>query len=261
MIKLSLLEKIKQFFDILTNTNNLLLVTIIICLLAAFVLISCKMNDKLMKIFYIIIYSLVLIILVIAFHTQLLSLIDYLIENIVANLLFPNLAIYMGVLLFINIVVLFSIFSNKVKFYVKNINIIFFAITQLFLYLIIDNVIEYDVNVYEKLSIYTNENLLILVELSMQLFIVWLCVLGIIRLVDYFIERSYKNRQEAFENALVIDNGINEVNELKTVDLEVREYDYNNILALKDEYNYYEDYNETQELIEYVPIKKVKKSI
>ena len=51
--------------------------------------------------------------------------------------------------------------------------IISFAIMQLFLYLIVDNIITYDVNVYEKLSVYTNPNLLVLIEFCKALLVVY----------------------------------------------------------------------------------------
>lgn len=231
MVKVSFLEKMKQLFSMITNNNYSIIVIGILFILLLIILFACKKNDKLIKIMFVSLYIMVITGLIYRYHVEIVTLYDYLVENIVANLLFPNLAIYMGVLLFLNIIVLWSIFSNKVKFYVKSINIVCFALMQLFLYLIINNVIANNVNVYEKLSIYTNQNLLILVELSMQLFVVWICVLGIIKLIDYFMGKSI-TITENNNMQLVIEN--NEVQEIN-------------------------DYNVMDSFIEYVPIKKVKK--
>lgn len=228
MINIPFMEKIQKFFEIIVKNNYAFIVVGLLLVLSFILLFACRKNDKLTKILYFILYGIAIIGILLQYHTYLLSLIDYLIENIVANLLFPNLAIYMGILLIINIIVIRSIFSNKVKFYVKSINVVCFIIMQLFLYLIINNVIANNVNVYEKLSIYTNQELLLLVELSMQIFVVWLFVLGFIRLIDYLMDKSVS---------------------IKKVDTEI---------IISNEYD--DDNNDIPKLIEYAPIKKVQKS-
>lgn len=270
MINISFWEKIKHFLEIIVNNEFSFIIIGIFIMLAFFVLLSCKMKDNLMKIFYVSTYVLVLGLIIYVYYEQFLSLVDYLIETIVANILFPNLAIYMGVLLLINIIVLVSIFSKKVKDYVKNINIISFAIMQLFLYLIIENVIANNVNVYEKLSIYTNQDLLILVELSMQLFVVWILVLGIIRLIDFLMEKPNVVISVSTSDINLLD-GVSHTNSLKVIERNVLideinddvQKDGNNIndylyVEPIKEIDYYQDY---YEFIEYVPIKKVKKNV
>lgn len=229
MINVSLGEKIKYFIDMISDNVNTLYIMGILLVLTLLVLVVYRKNNRLVKGIFIGLYFLIIISLIVIYHQPLISLFDYLVENIVANLLFPNLAIYALILLIINIIVIASLLSNKVKYYIKSINIVYFGITQLFLYLIIDNVIRNDINVYEKLSIYTNQDLLILIELSMQLFVVWIIVLMIIKFVDYLIIKSEK-KVVITDNKLVINNEIESNN----------------------------NYNSLNELIEYVPIKKKK---
>ena len=233
MIKLSFLEKLEKLYEIINNHSNSLIILCVLLALLLVVFFTCRKNSKLIKILYIIVYSSIIITLISMYYEHILSLIDYLIENIITNLLFPNLALYMAMLLFINIIVFVSIFSNKIKFYVKSINIVFFLIMQLFLYLIINNVIVNNINVYEKLSIYTNQELLVLVELSMHLFVVWICVLGIIKFVDYLMEKSNVINEKQNDELIIVNNS---------------EIEYSN-------------YNYEQEFIEYVPIKKIKNNI
>ena len=231
MINLSLGEKIKYFIDIIRDNVNTLYIMGILLILTLLILVVYRKNNKLVKGFFVGLYFLIIISIVVIYHQHIISLFDYLVENVVANLLFPNLAIYAGILLFINIIVIASLLSDKVKYYVKSINIVYFGITQLFLYLIIDNVIRNDINIYEKLSIYTNQDLLILIELSMQLFVVWIIVLMIIKFVDYLMNKSEKEISIT-DNKLVINNEIAN--------------------------NYNNNYNSLNQLIEYVPIKKKK---
>jgi len=240
MINLSLGEKIKYFINMLSSSASALYVMGILLVITLIILLVCRKNNKTLKNILIGIYFVIIISIIVIYHKQLISLIDYFVESIVANLLFPNIVIYMGVLLIINAIVIISLLSNKVKYYVKSINIVYFGITQLFIYLIIENIISNNINVYEKLSVYANQNLLILIELSMQLFIVWIIVLMIIKFVDYLMEKSN-------EKSIIAKNDINVNNEV------VFENNYNN------DYNKIKDYNTINELIEYVPIKKKKR--
>ena len=254
MINMSLFEKIKCFFQIVVNNNSSLLIISILAFLAFLILFTCKLNRKLIKILYIMFYIGAILLIGVIYYEQILTLIDYLIENIVANLLFPNLAIYVAVLLVINSIVLITIFSNKIKFYVKSINIVCFVISQLFLYLIIDNVIVNNINVYEKLSIYTNQELLVLIELSMQLFVVWILVLLVIRFVDYLMSRSI-NEKSKISNNLVLETETDFEEEYNQINTDINKKD-----VYVSAIDYSEAYNNIGELIEYVPIKKVKKS-
>lgn len=229
MINVSFLEKIKCFINIMNNNASSIILFVVLILLTIALLITYKKNSKAVKISFVVIYILIAISTIVIFREQIWMLFDYLIENIIKNLLFPNLAVYMAILLIINVIVLLSIFSNKMKYYVKSINIVCFSISQLFLYLIVKNIITNNINVYEKLSIYTNQELLVLVELSMHLFVVWICVLMIIRAVDYLIVKSEKNN--------IVDE-----NDLINDEISV-EFD-NSDLSYDDEF------------IEYVPIKK-----
>lgn len=230
MINISLLEKLKYFINIINSNASTIVLIITLILLTIALLITYKKNSKVIKFVFVIMYALIMISTLIICHKHIALLCDYLVDNIVENLLFPNLAIYMGFLLLINIIVLISIFSNKMKYYVKSINIVCFAISQLFLYLIVKNIITYNIDVYEKLNVYTNQELLILIELSMQLFVVWICVLLIIKFVDYLICKSEK---KVVENSLEVDN-------------DDVQFDFNDFRLEDDDF------------IEYVPIKKKK---
>jgi len=255
-MNISLLDKIKHFFGILASNEFSLVIVLIFALLALFIILSCKMNDKLMKFFYVITYVSLLGFIVYLYYEQFLNLFDYLVETIVSNILFPNLAVYMGVLLFANIITLFTIFSSKVKDYVKCINIVSFSIMQLFLYLIVENVVVNNVNVYEKLSIYTNQDLLVLVELNMQIFVIWIFVLIIIGLIDHFMGKSEVKVKEVVNERIIINEpDINYASKENKVinDVSSLTVNHENTVVLED--NYYEDY---YEFIEYVPIKKIK---
>lgn len=201
----TIIEKLKSFINIIANTDKIMYIIPAVILLGVILFTTSKMSDKMKKILYVITYVSVIGAVIYNYNKEILAFMDYLVELIVENILFPNLAVYILVLLVINVIVIKSIISKKTKLYVKNINITMFTLTQLFLCLIVDTILKNNINVYEKLTVYTNQNLLILIELSMQLFVIWLTVLATIKLIDYLITKS-ENNNKVIEQELVIEN-------------------------------------------------------
>ena len=241
-MKMKLSEQLKTLIEIFKTDSSFLKIFIGIIMIVVLVTSLLKMNKKFKKSIFIVSYIGVLASIIYTYSNKLLTLYDYLVEYIVSNILFPNLALYLLMLLIINIIVIKSVLSNKVKTYIKSINITGFGIMQIFLYFIVRNIIDNNINVYEKLSVYTNSDLLVLINLSMQSFLIWMGVLLIIKLVDYLMTiNENKVNNKVIDNNLVIEE-----------EQVLEEY-----IPIKK--NYETVYNEElgyEELIEFVPIKK-----
>ena len=205
MIQVNFLKQIETLFNIFIN-NKYVLYLGIISLVSLFALISACIikNKKITKILLIIIYLGVFGTLFYFYNKEIFAFIDYLINNIFLFLFFPNLAIYSLVILITNIFIVKSIISKKDKLGFKIYNILSFILFNIIFYLIIDNVIKNKINVYEQLSIYTNSDLLILIQLSMNLFIVWIIILIITKLtnrMDLLFSHKY-NKKVVFDNTI-----------------------------------------------------------
>lgn len=241
-MKMKLSEQLKTLIEIFKTDSSFLKILIGIIMIVVLVTSLLKMNKKFKKSIFIVSYIGVLASIIYTYSNKLLTLYDYLVEYIVSNILFPNLALYLLMLLIINIIVIKSVLSNKVKTYIKSINITGFGIMQIFLYFIVRNIIDNNINVYERLSVYTNSDLLVLINLSMQSFLIWMGVLLIIKLVDYLMTiNENKVNNKVIDNNLVIEE-----------EQVLEEY-----IPIKK--NYETIYNEElgyEELIEFVPIKK-----
>ena len=251
MIQASILEQITIFYNILISNSALwILVAAAIGLMLLLLIASKFHNKKITKIIYATTYIGIFATLICLFHTEVIELFDYLINNIFLFLFFPNLAVYALVLIIVNIIIVKSTFSEKDNKIIKVFNIIFFVIFNTIFYLIIDNIVKNTVNVYEQLSIYTNNDLLVLIELSMKLFIVWLIILGIIK-----ITRSLVNNlsSKVTNKNLVLEENNNslELNNVDTLNqvLEINP-NYEKIPEVEAKYNDY---------VDIVPMKKHKK--
>ena len=239
MIQVSIFEQIEMFFNIFIHLQNkFILLGITFFLLLIMILASNFKNKKITKIICFLTYLSIISYLVYKYHLEILNLLDYLMDNITFLLFFPNLAVYILVLILVNFLVIKSIFSLKNKKLEKIINISFFMIFNIIFYLIVNNIIENNINIYEQLSIYTNNELLNLIGLNMKLFLIWILIILVINLINYLIVKL-DNKKYANNNLTLT---VPESNELDTANF------INSTTS--DNYNIYNDY------LDIVPVKK-----
>ena len=147
MIQVNIWEQITTFFNIFITNKNIITLSII-SLASLFILLLANKfkNKKITKIICFIVYLGIFGTLFYFFNSEILKLLDYLMDNIFLFLFFPNLAVYILVLVVINIIIVRSTFSKNENKSIKNVNIIFFVIFNIIFYLIIDNVIKNKIN-------------------------------------------------------------------------------------------------------------------
>ena len=200
MVQATFLEQLQTTLNIFISNKYVFYIALIAIGAILVLELSNKFkNKKIVRILSILIYLVVFGTLLFFFHEEIFTLVDYLINNVFLLLFFPNLAVYTFVILVINIVLVRSIIKDKKG--LNHINIILFVVFNVLFYLIIDNVIHNNINIYEQLSIYTNKELLILIELSMELFLLWILLLTIIKLSNSLSSSFAYNRKTrlAFE--------------------------------------------------------------
>ena len=261
MIQTSFMEQISIFFNLLKNSPYFLGLSIAFFITLGILLLANKFkNKKLTKILCILVYTGILGTLIYFYHQEILNLIDYLVEKIFLFLFFPNLAVYMLVLIVINVIIIKSTFTKDDNKGIRLLNIICFLIFNVIFFFIIQNIITNNINVYEQLSIYTNQELLVLIELSMQLFLIWILLLFVIKLIELLF--NYTALRKSTNNYLNLEEEI-EVRELEVARVDdiissrIDELPYEEIIPREEtpKYNIYNDY------IDIVPIKKVKKTV
>lgn len=245
MIQTSILDQIILFFNIfMKQTNKYIILGITIGIILLFILANKFKNKKITKVICFIIYVSIFGYLIYMYQGEILNLLDYLMDNLVRLLLFPNLAIYILVLVIVNIFIIKSTFSNKDSNLQKIINIIYFGLFNILFYLIVNNIITNQINVYEQLDIYTNQELLNLIVLNMKIFVIWLFTILIIKFINHISSRveirkhanNYLNLEQVDDNY-----GLSKVKKVSKKKIKP--------------YNIYNDY------IDVMPIKKAKKQM
>ena len=245
MIQTSILDQIILFFNIfMKQTNKYIILGITIGIILLFILANKFKNKKITKVICFIIYVSIFGYLIYMYQGEILNLLDYLMDNLVRLLLFPNLAIYIFVLVIVNILIIKSTFSNKDSNFQKIINIIYFGLFNILFYLIVNNIITNQINVYEQLDIYTNQELLNLIVLNMKIFVIWLFTILIIKFINHISSKvEIRKHANHYLNLEQVDDnyGLSKVKKVSKKKIKP--------------YNIYNDY------IDVMPIKKAKKQM
>ena len=120
MTRMSLGEKISIFFDVISK-NQLSIVILVLLLGLAYLFISTnKKNSNSTKKTYIIVYTVLIVFMLVAFSAHILKFLDYMMNNFFITVYFPNLAIYFAAIIVSNTVFLKSMFFNTTIHFFKS---------------------------------------------------------------------------------------------------------------------------------------------
>lgn len=172
----SFVEKIKMLMELISSSYLFLGVMIVCILLLTLLIILTILNKKVNKCFFIIVSIILGVLLLINYGDIIIKALDIILDSIFMALYFPNLPIYMSIVLVSNIMFIISIFNKKQTKVTKITNMINAIFLDFLSILIIEVVKNNNINIYEEVSLYTNSNLLILLELSTAIFVSWILV-------------------------------------------------------------------------------------
>ena len=268
MSKLSLLDKLKIFFEVSKNTSWIFVVIIILLVIGFIFLKNNKKNEELSKIVYRIFALSVLALMIISYHAPLNNLFDYMMNNLFIVIYFPNLAIYLAALIITNIILWVSLFNYKTSDNIKKLNIVIYLIMNYLLVLIFNVINKNKLDIFSQESIYKNTNATALIELSSIIFVLWVIFLIIYKIILIYVRKDYVPKVKK----VLVKKEIKKLPEnFKSID--IPEYVYGNIPSRviikeepKEEIKMYEDmltledYKQILELLKKKKKTKVKDS-
>lgn len=176
MINYSIGDKLKMLVEIIMSSPLFLCCFMIGIAFFIYYIISIYKNNKINKWVFVAVWVILLAILVIRYNKVVLSLFDNLFENIFMALYFPNLAVYIVILFISNIMLIYSILNRSICKSYKITNVLSAFVIDIFLVLIVDIVNKNSINVYEQINVYTNSDLLVLLQLTTAVFVSWLLI-------------------------------------------------------------------------------------
>lgn len=177
MIEMSLLERLGLVCNLIFSSPLFLILILGIAIMIFDTFVISKKSKK-TKIAYTIISIISIIILLNNYYDSFFSVLDTIAKNIVTIIYFPTVLEYLLILIISLVILLVSSFSKKTKKGIKLINLIAFAINMLLFFLILDEIGKNNIDLANKVSIYSNQNLMALFELSVIIFSIW--IIGLI---------------------------------------------------------------------------------
>lgn len=176
MNDVSLIEKIKTLTDIIISSPLFLFCFMMGIAVLIFFIISLKKEKKVNKRIFIFVWLILAIIIIINYNSVIFKIIDNLFDALFMALYFPNTTVYFIILFISNFLFIVSLFRKKINKKFKIINFINALIVDLFLILIMDTVKTNSIDIYNQVSMYTNFNLMILLQLNSAIFISWILI-------------------------------------------------------------------------------------
>lgn len=202
MVELSLIEKIKTLFTLIFSSSLFLILLLGIFIILVDVFYISKQSRK-VKIMYLIVSVIVMVILLITYFEEFLKFIDVLNKNIVMLINFPSLLQYTVIIFITLIIMIISIFNKKMNRILSRINIGVFIADLFIFFLILDQINKTNIDLSNKINIYNNKNLMVLFEISMIIFVIWLFGLLTYKICSVLITKNKSSK-------VIMDN--NEVN-------------------------------------------------
>lgn len=202
MVELSLIEKIKTLFTLIFSSSLFLILLLGIFIILVDIFYISKQSRK-VKIMYLIVSVIVMVILLITYFEEFLKFIDVLNKNIVMLINFPSLLQYTVIIFITLIIMIISIFNKKINRILSRINIGVFIADLFIFFLILDQINKTNIDLSNKINIYSNKNLMVLFEISMIIFVIWLSGLLTYKICSILITRNKSSK-------VIMDN--NEVN-------------------------------------------------
>ena len=199
MENFSLIDKVKILMNIIANSPLFLFCFMIGISILIFYIIIIKKEKKKSKWIFIVLWLILVTILIINYSSVLLNLLDNLFDSVFTALYFPNLTVYIIILSISNFSFFYSLFSKKLDRKNRILNFVETLVIDIFLVLIIDTVQANNINVYDELTIYSNSNLLVLLELTSAIFTSWILIsllMSSYRKLKKFDKKQYPDMPE-----------------------------------------------------------------
>lgn len=205
MADFSVVEKIKLFFDSVISTPFFLCYAIVGILLIILMILDIKKKKKFSKLIYILCLTFLFSFVVIKYFKYIIKIFDTFIEIVIKTLYFPNIAIYLVMLLISNITFLVILFSKKNIRSYKIISIIGTGIIDFLFIMILSFIAKNNIDISIDVKLFEDSNILTFLQLSMAAFTSMYLLLLFARLYRRF---KLFDKNVTFDDELYPDMGL-----------------------------------------------------
>lgn len=182
----NLFDKLNVVFDLVINSDIL---TILVFLIVGLLIL--KLFNKISNKKLVLIISFVEFIgFGVVFYTKMNTLINIgnsLIDNIFLNFYFPSVYVYLFIFVFSIVVFIYTLLNRYISNTYKVLTNIYFLIFNFIFILLVGVIAENNIDIFERTSLFTNNESLVLLEISTLLFFVYLIVISLVYITNSII--------------------------------------------------------------------------
>lgn len=222
MSYLSIVEKFKILFDMILDVK-FIFIFLGVLVIATFLYLIKKIDNR--KYIMIITLSLLLIlgIDIVINYKELAEVFDNFMTIFFSNIYFPSVYVYVGTLLIVAIAFITSMFNKMLNKIYKIINGITFVMNNILLAIILNIIAKNKIDVFTPNELYTNINLVAVLEISIGLFVLWVLSLIVVYTTSVICDRIGNKRRE------FVTCDIN--SDVEEIDITKDTSSYNNVLT------------------------------
>ena len=195
----SIKKLIMSLINIIIESPTSILFIILGIIFSVAMIINMKKNKTIGKTLYLAGWIFIIAFILIKYNNYLSTIFDNLINTIFRQIFFPNLASYTIIIIITNIIFLYTVFNKKNSIANKLINSPFFITIMVLMVHTIDQISKNNVNVYEKKEVYSNSNIVTLIESTTLLFTLWIIILISKHIIRQLIKKSDEKIKEEFK--------------------------------------------------------------
>ena len=204
----NIFDKLKIVYDLIMNSN--IFIVLVMLIIGVFLLrLTNKINNKKMGI---IIYLVELAIFGVVFYTEkdsAIAITDNLIDNIFLNFYFPSIYVYLFILVVSITMFVYTLLNRFISNTYRIITNTYFLLFNFIFILLVKVIIENDIDIFAKESLFTNNNTLVLLELSTLLFFIYIIINILIYITNYLILLVENKKVSTVQVKNTVENNVN----------------------------------------------------
>ena len=231
MVELSLLDKIKILLNLVLSSSLFLILLISIGIIILDISYISRKSKK-VKMIYAVISFMIIIGLSINYLKELVNIVNVINKNLVMLINFPTILEYVTIVFMSIIVMIISFIFKRFTKIIRGINL-GVVIADLFIFfLILDQISKNNLDLSNKIDIYSNQSLMVLFQISLFIFIIWMAFLIIYSIIMKLIKSNYNIKKEPIKNEEIKNIDIQENNKFEYLELPKKK---NEIINFYDE--------------------------
>ncbi|MBQ3297434.1 MAG: hypothetical protein IJG97_01370 [Bacilli bacterium] len=188
-MNLSLLEKLGIIFKYIFSSFLSIEMFVLSLLLFIILIVNLKKDNELVQMIAIGIYIGFIIGILISYSTYVKTCVNSFVKAIMNYVYFPSTIVYFFIILFVTVMILYTLFNKQLTIFKKIINYAFFSILYFFFMAFIALAAYDSVDLVDVAILYQNETILSLVQISNLILLIWALFTGFYHLYKYFKKR------------------------------------------------------------------------